>query len=120
MRVVIKIGGQALEDVRRRRDVARQVAELHQSGHQLVLVHGGGKALTRMLERLEIPTRFLNGLRVTDAATRDVALMVLAGIINKQLVAALEQLRTPALGICGGDATLIRARRIEARQPAEK
>jgi len=122
VKVVIKIGGQALEEAKGRRDFARQVAEVYRQGHQVVLVHGGGKLLTRTLERLDIPSKFSNGLRVTDAATRDVALMVLAGAVNKQMVAALDRVRIPALGLCGGDAALIRASRIErppARQSAE-
>ena len=78
----------------------------------MVVVHGGGKALTSTLERLGIETVFHNGLRVTDAATRDVALMVLAGIINKQWVAELEAQRQPAMGFCGGDGKLVTARRL--------
>jgi acetylglutamate kinase len=78
----------------------------------VVLVHGGGKMLTRTLSRLSIPTEFYQGLRITDAATRDVALMVLAGLINKQWVAELEALGQPALGICGGDAGLVWARKL--------
>jgi len=113
--LVIKIGGQALEEPRQRRALARQIAELRRRGHRIVVVHGGGKILTATLERLGIPTRFAQGLRVTDAATRDVALMVLAGIVNKQWVAELTRQGVPALGICGGDAGLIAARKIRGR-----
>jgi acetylglutamate kinase len=116
MKLVIKVGGQALEEIHQRRQLARQVGELHRRGHHVVLVHGGGKMLTRTLASLNIPTNFVNGLRVTDAATRDVALMVLAGAVNKQLVAALEEERVTALGLCGGDAALIRARKIQSRK----
>ncbi|HLW78567.1 MAG TPA: acetylglutamate kinase [Terriglobia bacterium] len=112
MTLVIKIGGEAVEAPRQRRNLARQIAELHQRGHQVVVVHGGGKLLTATLERLGIPTRFHRGLRVTDAATRDVAVMVLAGIVNKQWVAELQQQGVPALGISGGDAGLIAARKL--------
>jgi acetylglutamate kinase len=112
MKLVIKIGGEGLEEARRRCDLARQTARLCGAGHKLVLVHGGGKLLTRTLAQLRIPTRFSNGLRVTDAATRDVALMVLGGMVNKQLVAALEEQGVSALGLCGGDAALIRARKV--------
>jgi acetylglutamate kinase len=114
VKLVVKIGGQAAEDPKRRRELARQMAELRRSGHALVVVHGGGKMLSRTLDRLGIPTRFHQGLRVTDEATRDVAIMVLAGIVNKQWVAALEAAGQPALGICGGDAGLIQARKISA------
>ena len=115
MTLVVKIGGQAVEEARCRRALARQIAELRRRGHHLVVVHGGGKLLTATLERLGIPTKFAQGLRVTDAATRDVALMVLAGIVNKQWVAELGRQGVPALGICGGDAGLIAARKVRAR-----
>lgn len=115
MKLVVKIGGQAQEDAVVRRDVARQIAELRRRGHQIVVVHGGGKALTRTLAKLGIPTAFHNGLRVTDGATRDVALMVLAGIVNKQWVAELEAAGQPALGLSGGDGGLVVARKLTAR-----
>jgi len=114
VKLVVKIGGQAAEDPKGRRELARQMAELRRSGHALVVVHGGGQMLSRTLDRLGIPTHFHQGLRVTDEATRDVAIMVLAGLVNKQWVAALEAAGQPALGICGGDAGLILARKISA------
>lgn len=114
MKIVVKIGGQSAEEQVRRQHLARQIAGLARAGHRVVVVHGGGKALTSALERLGIETVFHNGLRVTDAATRDVALMVLAGIINKQWVAELEAQRQPAMGICGGDGKLVTARRLTA------
>jgi acetylglutamate kinase len=115
MTIVVKIGGQAVEDPAQRRAVARQIAVLRRSGHHIVVVHGGGKLLTHTLKRLGIATRFHEGLRVTDAATRDVALMVLAGIVNKQWVAELEAQGQRALGICGGDAGLVVARKLKAK-----
>ena len=114
MRIVVKVGGQSAEEPLRRQHLARQIAGLARAGHRVVVVHGGGKALTSTLERLGIETVFHNGLRVTDAATRDVALMVLAGMINKQWVAELEAQRQPAMGICGGDGKLVTARRLTA------
>jgi len=74
-------------------------------------VHGGGVQLTRMLKALGIESRFVNGLRVTDKETRDVAVMVLAGRVNKGLVAALGALGQPAVGLCGGDGLIFRARK---------
>jgi acetylglutamate kinase len=112
MKLVIKIGGQGAEDPKGRKDLARQIAAIHRAGHSVVVVHGGGKVLTRTLASMGIPTEFHQGLRVTDAATRDVALMVLAGLVNKQWVADLENLKQPALGICGGDGSLVRARKL--------
>jgi acetylglutamate kinase len=112
MKLVVKIGGHAAEDRVLRRPLARQITQLRRSGHQVVVAHGGGKMLTQALERLGIATEFHDGLRVTDAVTRDVALMVLAGIVNKQWVAELEAQGQRALGICGGDAGLVRARKL--------
>lgn len=112
MKLVIKIGGHALEQPADRQELARQIAVLCRAGHRVVVVHGGGKLLTATLKRLGIPTEFHNGLRVTDAAARDVALMVLAGIVNKQWVAELEAQGQPALGICGGDGGLVVARKL--------
>ncbi len=115
MKLVIKIGGQAIEDVKLRRALGRQIAELRRSGHQIVVVHGGGKLLTQTLTRLGVSTEFYQGMRLTDAATRDVALMVLAGIVNKQWVAELETRGQPALGLCGGDGGLVMARKLTLR-----
>ncbi len=120
MKVVIKVGGQAAEEPARRRNLARQIAGLAQAGHRVVLVHGGGKALTETLKRMGIATEFHNGLRVTDAETRDVALMVLGGMVNKQWVAELEAQGQPALGICGGDGKLVTARRLTATANGSK
>jgi acetylglutamate kinase len=77
----------------------------------MVIVHGGGKTLSRTLQRLGIKSEFVDGLRVTDAATRDVALMVLAGLVNKRLVAAMVHAGVPVLGLSGGDGGMFRARK---------
>ena len=111
MRVVIKIGGAALEEKSSLRSCARAVVELATDGHTVAVVHGGGSALTRTLRRLGKESEFINGLRVTDAETRDVAVMVLAGIVNKSLVAAISAAGQPAIGMCGGDGMAFRARK---------
>jgi acetylglutamate kinase len=120
MTLVIKIGGQAVEDAQQRRSLAKQVAELRRSGHRIVVVHGGGKLLTQTLARLGIPTEFYRGLRVTCAETRDAALMVLAGVVNKRWVAELEGQRQRAIGLCGGDAGLVVARKLAVRESQGK
>lgn len=112
LKVVVKIGGQGAEDPKGRKDLARQIAAICKAGHSVVVVHGGGEILTRTLERMGIATEFYQGLRVTDAATRDVAMMVLAGLVNKQWVADLESLKQPAIGLCGGDGGMVRARKL--------
>lgn len=115
MKLVVKIGGQVAEDASLRRSLARQIADLCASGHQVVVVHGGGKLLTQTLARLGISSQFHGGLRITDAATRDVALMVLAGIVNKKWVAELDAAGQRALGLCGGDARLVTVRKLTLR-----
>jgi len=109
--ILVKIGGAALEDALILRKCARAIAELAQDGHRVAVVHGGGAALTRALARLGKESEFVNGLRVTDAETRDVALMVLAGCVNKKVVAAIQAAGMPAIGFCGGDGMSFRARR---------
>jgi len=111
VKIVVKIGGAALDDDATLAKCARGVADLIHDGHRMVLIHGGGKALTRLLEKLGKKSEFVDGLRVTDAETRDAALMVLGGIVNKKLVAAIQACGIPALGFCGGDGMAFRARR---------
>src|SRR5437764_7846276 len=111
VKIVIKIGGVALEDEATLHKCARAVVEMAKDGHRVADVHGGGTALTRTLKLLGKQSDFINGLRVTDAETRDVALMVLAGIVNKTLVAAIGAAGHPAVGLCGGDGMAFRARK---------
>lgn len=111
MTIVVKIGGAALEDASVLRKCAKAIAELAQDGHRVAVVHGGGGALTRMLKQLGKQSEFVGGLRVTDAETRDVALMVLGGLINKKMVAAIQAAGMPAVGFCGGDGMTFRARK---------
>jgi len=111
VKIVVKIGGAALEDKASLRKCARAIVELLRDGHKIAVVHGGGSALTRTLTLLGKKSDFVNGLRVTDAETRDVALMVLAGIVNKSVVAAIVAAGNPAIGLCGGDGMTFRARK---------
>jgi len=111
VKIVVKIGGAALEDKCTLRKCARAITELARDGHRLVAVHGGGSALTRILKQLGHESEFVKGLRVTDANVRDVALMVLAGFVNKSLVAAIQAEGFPAIGLCGGDGMTFRARK---------
>lgn len=111
MKLVVKIGGAALDDKALLKKCARSIADLASEGHKVAVVHGGGAALTRTLAQLGKESQFINGLRVTDMETRDVALMVLAGQVNKQLVAAVIAEGQSALGICGGDGLAFTARK---------
>lgn len=111
MKYVVKLGGAGLESPELLDGCTRAITELVRDGNQVAVVHGGGLQLTRMLKALGKESEFIAGLRVTDAETRDVALMVLAGKVNKTLVAALGALGQPAVGLSGGDGLLFRARR---------
>src|SRR5438093_7735213 len=103
MRVVIKLGGSILSEMTLRLKLVFQLSELRRDGHELVLVHGGGKQIAEMLARLGIESRFHDGLRITDEQTRDVVQMVLAGKVGKDLVADLARLNIPAASMAGGD-----------------
>jgi acetylglutamate kinase len=111
MKYVIKLGGAGLENPTLLQGCIRAIADLVQDGNQVAVVHGGGIQLTKMLAALGKKSEFINGLRVTDAETRDVALMVLAGRVNKGLVAALGAVGQPAFGVSGGDGLMFRARK---------
>ena len=111
MKYVVKLGGAGLENPEILNGCVRSIVELVRDGHQVAVVHGGGVQLTRTLKALGKQSEFVNGLRVTDAETRDAALMVLAGLVNKKLVAALGALGQPAVGMSGGDGLVFRARK---------
>ena len=105
MRILVKVGGTLLEEDASRRSIAAQLAALL-AGHRLVVVHGGGKQLTRYLEERRVVSRFVDGLRVSDDAVIDGATKVIAGSVNKQLVAALRGVGQLAVGLSGVDGTL--------------
>jgi acetylglutamate kinase len=109
---VIKYGGHAMGEEHLARDFARDVVLLKQVGIDPIVVHGGGPQIKAMLDRLRIQSAFVDGLRVTDAATVEVVEMVLAGKINKEIVSAIQAAGGKAVGICGKDARLIEARRL--------
>jgi len=109
MKLVIKFAGALLENDSVVRELASQVAALAKQGHEILVVHGGGRIFTATLKRLGIESKFVNGLRVTDRETRDVAVMVFAGLLNKQLSAAISAAGQPAIGIAAADAQVFRA-----------
>jgi len=111
MKYIIKLGGAGLEDPKLLEGCMRAIAELVRDGNQVAVVHGGGVQLTKTLKALGKQSEFIDGLRVTDAETRDAALMVFAGRVNKSLVAALGALGQPAVGLSGGDGLIFRARK---------
>jgi len=109
MKTVIKLAGALLEDDATVRAVAAQIAALAQQGQEILVVHGGGRLFTATLKRLGIESKFVAGLRVTDRETRDVAVMVFAGLLNKRLAAAISAEGSPAVGISAADASCFRA-----------
>lgn len=110
--IVVKFGGHAMGDAAYIRNFAEDMVLLRQVGAKPVVVHGGGPQIGAMLEKLNITSDFINGLRVTDADTVSVVEMVLSGAINKSLVAAINDAGAKGVGISGKDADLIKARKL--------
>jgi acetylglutamate kinase len=109
--VVIKYGGAAMNDPALREEFARDVVLLKYVGMNPVVVHGGGPEITSYMQRLNLPVEFVDGLRVSDPATVEVAKMVLVGKVNKDIVLRLGRHGQPAVGLCGDDGLLFRAAR---------
>jgi acetylglutamate kinase len=114
---VLKAGGEIFADAAQTSALMEQVGILHQVGIRVVLIHGGGPQSTQLAKALGLDTTFIDGRRVTDIASLDVATMVLNGQINTRVLAACRDLQIPAVGISGVDAGLIRAHR---RPPVER
>lgn len=110
--IVVKYGGSAMVDDALQHAFARDVVLLKLVGMNPVVVHGGGPQIGQLLEQLSIPTRFVDGLRVTDSATMDVVQMVLGGLINKEIVSQVNAAGGSAIGITGKDGQLIRAQKM--------
>ena len=110
--VVVKYGGHAMGDDHLAAGFGNDIALLKQVGVNPVIVHGGGPQINAMLKRLAIQSTFIDGLRVTDAAMVEVVEMVLAGTVNKQVAALINRAGALAVGICGKDGGLIRARKL--------
>ena len=117
---VVKVGGGVFADPRATRVLVEQIAILHHFGVRVVLVHGGGPQLTELAEALGVPTRMVDGRRVTDQHAIDVTAMVLNGLINTRVLGMCRDLNIEAVGISGVDAGLIRAhKRAPVRLTAE-
>ncbi len=103
---IIKIGGNVLDDPRQLAVFLKDFASIKEPK---ILIHGGGKIATRLGNQLGIESNYVNGRRITDAATLDLVTMVYGGLVNKQLVATLQQLGSNAMGVTGADGNLIAA-----------
>jgi len=110
--VVIKYGGNAMTNPMLINGILQDIALLKSVGIRPVVVHGGGPEINKLLEKLEIESRFHNGLRVTDASAMEVVQMSLCGKLNKEIVAKLGEMGVQAVGLCGQDAGLIRCEKL--------
>lgn len=114
--IVIKYGGAAMVEEALRTEVIRDIVFLATVGIKPVVVHGGGPEINSWLERLNIPVQFVDGLRVTDAATMEVVEMVLAGKVNKSIVQMINQAGGSGVGLCGRDGPIVEARRHDSAE----
>jgi len=114
---VVKYGGNAMVDDALKNTFARDIVLLKLVGLNPVVVHGGGPQIGQLLTRLNIPTRFVSGMRVTDAETMDVVEMVLGGLVNQDIVSMINASGGRAVGITGKDGDLIRAEKLTISQP---
>ncbi|MBQ4345908.1 MAG: acetylglutamate kinase [Oscillospiraceae bacterium] len=113
--IVVKYGGNAMTNEALKEAVMSDIVLLSLVGIRVVLVHGGGPEISDMLHRLNIESRFVGGLRYTDAETAEVVRMVLAGKVNKELVSHLTRHQGQALGLCGIDGELLKATKKESK-----
>lgn len=111
--IVVKYGGAAMVEESLKLMFARDLSLMKLVGMNPVVVHGGGPQTGALLKKLNIPTRFVNGMRVTDAATMDVVEMVIGGQVNQEIVALLNHHGGKAVGVTGKDGGLIRARQLK-------
>ncbi len=115
--VVVKYGGHAMGNEAMAQSFARDIVLMEQTAINPVVVHGGGPQIGDMLKRLGIKSEFAAGLRITDKATMDVVEMVLAGAINKELVGYINSAGGRAVGLCGKDGNMVRARKVTRTVP---
>ena len=114
--VIIKYGGNAMIDENLKTCFARDIVLMKLVGINPIVVHGGGPQIGHLLERLNIDTEFVNGMRVTDSETMDIVEMVLGGQVNKDIVNLINMAGGKAVGLTGKDGDFIRARKIEMKQ----
>jgi acetylglutamate kinase len=113
LKILVKLGGTLLDESSLRASLADQIASVARGGDQVVVVHGGGKQMTRFLAERGIESRFVNGLRVTTPETMDAVVKVLAGTVNHELVAALTRAGACAVGLSGVDCSLTIAEQMD-------
>jgi acetylglutamate kinase len=109
--VVVKYGGAAMIDKTLKKSFAQDISLLHHLGLKMIIVHGGGKEISNLAEKLNIESQFVQGCRVTDEKMLDVVKMVLAGKVNKEIVGNLNRQNVKAIGISGQDGNLLKCRK---------
>lgn len=114
--IVVKLGGNAMVDEDLKQSFARDIVLMKLVGMNPIVVHGGGPQIGDLLERLSIPTEFVDGMRVTDAATMDVVQMVLGGLVNQEIVSLINANGGRAVGVTGKDGMLIEATQLKIRR----
>ena len=117
--LVIKYGGAAMQEPELKRAFAQDITLLQYLGIHPVVVHGGGPQIGKVLAKMDIPTRFVDGMRITDAGTMDVVEMVLAGKINKEIVNLINTAGGAAVGLSGKDGLLLQAQKLEFYRPRD-
>jgi acetylglutamate kinase len=110
--VVVKYGGHAMGEEHLAREFAKDIVLLEQTAINPVVVHGGGPQIEAMLKRIGVQSQYAAGLRITDATTLEVVEMVLAGLINKQMVGHINEAGGKAVGLCGKDGNMLVARKL--------
>ena len=113
MKLLVKLGGTLLDAPESRARLAREIAHAQQQGAEIVVVHGGGKQMTRYLAERGVESRFVNGLRVSGLEVIDAVLKVFAGTVNHELVASLNRVGAPAVGLSGIDGYLVEAEQMD-------
>jgi len=113
---VVKFGGNAMVDAELKRNFARDIVLMKLVGINPIVVHGGGPQIASLLEKLNIESAFIDGMRVTDSATMDVVEMVLGGSVNKEIVSLINQNGGSAIGVTGKDGNLIRAKKMTVKK----
>ena len=114
--IVVKFGGNAMVDDELKQSFARDIVLMKLVGMNPIVVHGGGPQIGELLERLSIPTEFVDGMRVTDAATMDVVQMVLGGLVNQEIVSLINAHGGRAVGVTGKDGKLIEATQLKIQR----
>ena len=118
--IVVKYGGNAMVDESLKQSFARDIVLMKLVGMNPIVVHGGGPQIGKVLEKLDIESKFIDGLRVTDTQTMDVVEMVLGGLVNKEIVNLLSKNQGKAVGVTGKDGSLIQAKKLKLKRKGAK